>query len=739
VIIESSDGALWFGTRGGVSRYHEGRICTTFTAIDGLVYGGVSAIIESSDGAMWFGTGGGMGTGGGVSRYQDGKWDTVTTADELANNDVQAIIESSDGALWFGTGGGAGRYQEGRIWTTFIENDDLADSCVMAIVESDGALWFGTYGGGVSRFQNGNWDTFTKADGLVNNCVRAIIESSDGALWFGTAGGINRFQGGIFTPFTEADGLVDKYVYAIIESSDRALWFGTSGGVSRYQHEIWTSFTKADGLVDNNIRAIIESSNGALWFGTEHGISKLKPDKIPPFTSITNAPDLIAGTNVSDLITGTLTPMFIFRGFDYRTPEHKLLYSYAVFDGGGNPVLDWSDYSNVTYIKTPALRDGKLRFSVIAVDSWGNEDPTPATKIFTIDSTPPTVIISSPEEQDFVSGPVEIRGSAFDPFPSQDFHSYELRYANWNDFEDISKWKTDRFSGIDSSRQIRDSTLAIWETKGLTNGRYWLQLSARDTLGHESRTFVAVEVVNASEITDAINGSFLSSESGNIEIYIPPNAIPNDLTIGIKDYPIDEVIPVPDSGITFANLCFEIVPTDIILSKPGTLSLIYPDSLINNKKEYKLAFYYSPYDSIYNGYNSWERLGGTINTKEKKITTSFKPFGLFALYEDLTYGGEKEGIFNVNCQPRIFSPKGDERTAISFELGKRTNVTIKIYNAAGRLVKILKYNESFSHGNNVVYWNGKDRWSKFCVSGLYIVTIEAGDKMATKTFMVLNE
>ncbi len=44
-----------------------------------------------------------------------------------------------------------------------------------------------------------------------------------------------------------------------------------------------------------------------------------------------------------------------------------------------------------------------------------------------------------------------------------------------------------------------------------------------------------------------------------------------------------------------------------------------------------------------------------------------------------------------------------------------------------------------SHGNNLVYWNGKDQQEEFCVSGLYIVTIKAEEKMATKTVVVLNK
>jgi ligand-binding sensor domain-containing protein len=58
----------------------------------------------ASDGALWFGT------RGGVSRFDGGTWTTYTTDDGLADNYVTSIAVAPDGALWFGTFGGVSRY-----------------------------------------------------------------------------------------------------------------------------------------------------------------------------------------------------------------------------------------------------------------------------------------------------------------------------------------------------------------------------------------------------------------------------------------------------------------------------------------------------------------------------------------------------------------------------------------------------------------------------------------------------
>jgi len=116
---------------------------------------------------------------------------------------------------------------------------------------------------------------------------------------------------------------------------------------------------------------------------------------------------------------------------------------------------------------------------------------------------------------------------------------------------------------------------------------------------------------------------------------------------------------------------------------------------------------------------------GIYGLFESKVSTIFETTGL-----------------QMACQPRIFSPKGggyNTTTSISFNLGQEETVTIKVYNAAGRLVKILTEGEMMSTGSNVVYWDGRDDWNHICSSGLYIVTIESKVKTATKTVMVLNK
>lgn len=98
-------GSLWAVGSGGAVRWDPqlGRH-SKYTVDDGLASNTVLAIAFAPDGATWFGT------SAGASRFDGRAWTTYTTADGFGSNTVHAIAVAPAGALWFGTAGGASRY-----------------------------------------------------------------------------------------------------------------------------------------------------------------------------------------------------------------------------------------------------------------------------------------------------------------------------------------------------------------------------------------------------------------------------------------------------------------------------------------------------------------------------------------------------------------------------------------------------------------------------------------------------
>ncbi|MEO8352004.1 MAG: two-component regulator propeller domain-containing protein [Chthoniobacteraceae bacterium] len=100
-IEQTSDGYLWVGTRGGLSRF-DGVRFTNYGLADGLKGLLIMDLREDGQGGLWIGT-----LGGGLSHWSNGVISTLTTADGLAHNDVMALATADDGGLWVGSKGGA--------------------------------------------------------------------------------------------------------------------------------------------------------------------------------------------------------------------------------------------------------------------------------------------------------------------------------------------------------------------------------------------------------------------------------------------------------------------------------------------------------------------------------------------------------------------------------------------------------------------------------------------------------
>ncbi len=240
-----------------------------YSVMDGLGHYYVLSIAEDTDGNIW------IGSRGGVSKFDGVTWRTYTTADGLPNDFVYSVLPHTSGDFWFGGFMGATRF-DGVSWRTYTTEDGLADDRVWALLEdSGGDVWFATRGGGASRFDGQNWTTYTTADGLGSNFLHSLLEDSAGNIWVGGGNGVARYDGVQWQAFTTADGLGGNNVYSIEQDSSGNLWFATDGGATRFDGVNWVTYTTADGLVSDNLRTVVEDDNGNLWFGTyDSGVSR---------------------------------------------------------------------------------------------------------------------------------------------------------------------------------------------------------------------------------------------------------------------------------------------------------------------------------------------------------------------------------------------------------------------------------------------------------------------------------
>jgi len=81
---------------------------------------------------------------------------------------------------------------------------------------------------------------------------------------------------------------------------------------------------------------------------------------------------------------------------------------------------------------------------------------------------------------------------------------------------------------------------------------------------------------------------------------------------------------------------------------------------------------------------------------------------------------------NLRGSPNPFNP----RTTLSFRLDQATHVRLSIVDVAGRRVVEL-IDETRPAGHNEVVWNGRDQSGRECASGVFLLRLEAGDRVET--------
>ena len=143
--------------------------------------------------------------------------------------------------------------------------------------------------------------------------------------------------------------------------------------------------------------------------------------------------------------------------FTFSASEIGCEFSYQL-DGGG-----WSGYSSATIRSYTGLSEGSHTFEVKAKDGTGNEDPTPASYTWVIDTTAPDTSIDS-----YPSNPTNNTAATFTFSASESGceFSYRLDGGVWSGY---------------SPATSRSYT-------GLSEGNHTFEVKARDGIGNEDAT-----------------------------------------------------------------------------------------------------------------------------------------------------------------------------------------------------------------------------------------------------------
>ncbi|MEN8143784.1 MAG: two-component regulator propeller domain-containing protein [Gemmatimonadota bacterium] len=336
-------------------------------------YARVRAFHKDGAGRMW------VGTDTRLLRRDSKGWTTLDGLPQGPQHAVRVFAETSDGALWMGTnGGGLFRFYDGTF-ESVTPRDGLPSDLIRSLYQDeDGWLWVGTEGRGLARIDLSDWDTaepaiearrivsYRQTDGLFDEVIHQILEDDFGRLWMSTNRGI------FWVERTELLAFAD-------------------GSVSRI-HSV--GYTEREGLKNREANggfqpAGVKAADGRLWFPTQDGVAVVDPANL-----IRNA--VVPPVVLEEVRSGERVLTLGGDGFTLGTDERDVEFSYTALSllapenvrfryrlDGYNE--DWVEAGNRRTAFYTNVRPGEYTFRVIASNNDGVWNEEGAAVSLTVD------------------------------------------------------------------------------------------------------------------------------------------------------------------------------------------------------------------------------------------------------------------------------------------------------------------------------------------------------------------
>ncbi len=250
-----------------------------------LINDHVNVVIEDTEGDLWFGT------NNGISLYNSktGRWHSFLSSFEKKTDDKNHIFntlcEISPGVIWAaGYSSGIHEIKKKSLTTSYFTPylvyhlNIRPDKYIRSIMkDSNGDIWSGGYYN--LKKISANKDNIRLYHGISS--VTSIIERNSKQMWIGTATGVYLLdkESGQFDHIRLP--VESSYIHCLYQAPNGLLYIGTGGsGLVVYNtatKEFTNFFTENCALISNNIYTIVPNTNGTMVISTEEGLVTYSP------------------------------------------------------------------------------------------------------------------------------------------------------------------------------------------------------------------------------------------------------------------------------------------------------------------------------------------------------------------------------------------------------------------------------------------------------------------------------
>jgi ligand-binding sensor domain-containing protein/signal transduction histidine kinase len=361
-IVESADGALWFGCADGLHRLEPNASETLRVPLvpgdTAYLEDFVRALTFDRSGTLW------VGTQAGILRIDPAAQPFLHLTndpdrpDSLSSSSISAIAEGPDGRLWVGTfGGGLNRMDPGfESATRYCSDPGAPHRCPGEVVwdlhiDGAGTLWIaGKY----------LWSLDTATDRvslhlgggeLSDDGLAYVVEGPAANLWLaGFDRRLYRYQ-----PTTRAVTRIDvsgepslEFVdprIDVLEFVDDELWLATGSWLGRYDpatgelERIPIVSASGDHLGSQGTWAFHPGRDGRIWLGTSSGLVVFDPDR--EIFTVWTTHDGLPGSTVYSILGDADGRLWLGTNqglscFDPNGPNGAQFRTFTTADGIGN-------------------------------------------------------------------------------------------------------------------------------------------------------------------------------------------------------------------------------------------------------------------------------------------------------------------------------------------------------------------------------------------------------------------